>query len=1009
MMKSGKFKNLFSKKISWVMIFIILISICSIPSIITWANNDATKVIKILEIQPGNKYDLQTDKSKGVEVTHMDMPTFISKVDEISGQYDIVYLGRNNDGLTNGWNTYSPYRDYTAPNTQLWGHQVIGNYNDAKYSNTKEDADDGQFDWRAKCLWYGVGGAIPYLTQNEQMNNLTWEQYGNFYNYVDNKGFKSNFNINNESYDKVMQEYYSENDITNKRAKEIVKMIESNQLVYIDNDILNISNNNSTNLEKIFSSYKGKYENTHFFDGSVSLNNILKDYNNLSSELKTPGIELVTSPVGDIKNTSSTTKEEMLKNRNLVFKFKLSSEASRNYRAKLYLDYDGDGNFSDDGFVYCDVLSEGDEYKVEYKISSAFIGYLDWKLQIVDEGNEDINSYVTGNVIFENILGEAVNIDVLQLMPYDGGHLNMEKNYNFQNLIKSLNNEGNYNISIKAITIKEFNENASKYYGKDYNMIVLGFDDNYGNGAENQFNEEALKVLNYWNDNNRSLLFTHDTMNLSVLNNSKTINGQNTGYDFTKLNLGSRRLTQEFRSVVGQARYIDPFNLTDEEFNVFKNNNTVSLGITAFANVKLYDYYTMSTKVKEINSSQITSYPYDLSKEVDSDGSLEVSETHTQWYQLDLEDEDIVPAYDLTKSGRINSGDARNFYYTYSKGNITYSGAGHSEITSVKEMKLFINTMIKAIRGANEPPELTNMDDTKSNVIDDIIIEVENTSDFQFATKIRDDSKIGDIVSVSIKTSDGYNLAPANEIIFVEGVEEYYLDCTIPKDYLVDKAGNEFEVIAQATDKYGETSAIKKFTVKVSQGNEDYRIIHGVDTESNNPWTIDYITQNIDNSRVNKNYFEEVPFAAYIKILNSNATLELELDDNFINTSQMNGNYKASTTLIADNTGTEAYEPIVYIVKEDGSLGEYGRMEQVGDTKFKINLEKLDVAGTGYIENGYCSIIVKYNCKTYNHIATDNSELDYINKITVIKNNYDIGNAPANIYVGYKELKGNLF
>ena len=189
----------------------------------------------------------------------------------------------------------------------------------------------------------------------------------------------------------------------------------------------------------------------------------------------------------------------------------------------------------------------------------------------------------------------------------------------------------------------------------------------------------------------------------------------------------------------------------------------------------------------------------------------------------------------------------------------------------------------------------------------------------------------------------------------------------------------------------------------------DYRIIHGVDTESNNPWTIDYITQNIDNSRVNKNYFEEVPFAAYIKILNSNATLELELDDNFINTSQMNGNYKASTTLIADNTGTEAYEPIVYIVKEDGSLGEYGRMEQVGDTKFKINLEKLDVAGTGYIENGYCSIIVKYNCKTYNHITKDNSELDYINKITVIKNNYDIGNAPANIYVGYKELKGNLF
>jgi hypothetical protein len=48
--------------------------------------------------------------------------------------------------------------------------------------------------------------------------------------------------------------------------------------------------------------------------------------------------------------------------------------------------------------------------------------------------------------------------------------------------------------------------------------------------------------------------------------------------------------------------------------------------------------------------------------------------------------------------------DALNNYYIYSKGNVTYSGAGHSDINGSDELKLFVNTVVKAIASGNNAP-----------------------------------------------------------------------------------------------------------------------------------------------------------------------------------------------------------------------------------------------------------------------------------------------------------------
>lgn len=120
--------------------------------------------------------------------------------------------------------------------------------------------------------------------------------------------------------------------------------------------------------------------------------------------------------------------------------------------------------------------------------------------------------------------------------------------------------------------------------------------------------------------------------------------------------------------------------------------------------------------VEVANKGQITTYPYSLGD------TMEVSTTHVQNYQLDLEQEDggdvtvwynLTDAYDsdVTAQGTNDgvyssrSGDSRNNYYIYTKGNITYTGLGHKNAALTNdEVKLFVNTMISSYRDVPAVP-----------------------------------------------------------------------------------------------------------------------------------------------------------------------------------------------------------------------------------------------------------------------------------------------------------------
>jgi hypothetical protein len=122
-----------------------------------------------------------------------------------------------------------------------------------------------------------------------------------------------------------------------------------------------------------------------------------------------------------------------------------------------------------------------------------------------------------------------------------------------------------------------------------------------------------------------------------------------------------------------------------------------------------YGGLSTTTQVEQVNKGQLTTYPFDVNtKNFDGKGKLkdseymEIDQTHFQYYQLNMDADKIVCWYTLA-NGQSNRyayspQDVVNQYYIFSCGNITYTGAGHSNNMSDDETNLFINTMIAAYR-----------------------------------------------------------------------------------------------------------------------------------------------------------------------------------------------------------------------------------------------------------------------------------------------------------------------
>lgn len=150
----------------------------------------------------------------------------------------------------------------------------------------------------------------------------------------------------------------------------------------------------------------------------------------------------------------------------------------------------------------------------------------------------------------------------------------------------------------------------------------------------------------------------------------------------------------------------DP-NTTYEYDNKKKENKNKNAAADRIAlNTTFKSGLGKTTRICLDNRGQITHYPYILDEQ-DME-KLDVAETHQQWHQLDMDNEDLVVWYSLSDDSQNRTGiysskenDERNQYYIYNIGNITYTGMGHSgneKNLPDSEVKLFVNTMISAYR-----------------------------------------------------------------------------------------------------------------------------------------------------------------------------------------------------------------------------------------------------------------------------------------------------------------------
>lgn len=438
---------------------------------------------------------------------------------------------------------------------------------------------------------------------------------------------------------------------------------------------------------------------------------------------------------------------------NLTFKGTVNAPTpdfvGSDYRVKLYIDRNCDSMFNEDTTSnkaelmefarddnnqplkdsYGNILgkkftyNEDGSFEMTVSLPTALEGYIGWKMEVTDVSRGSVKVYKGAFAIYDL---KKKSVNVLQIVDdsskTSGGSLSLKDNSAFLKCFAKTIGVTGHNIKIDIMTKSEFNRNPSiinDTKNGGYSILVLGFLDSYG--ASMKLDDNAIAQIQKYIYAGNSALFTHDTMTY----------GKDGG---TNLNICSNysevaKFTRVFKQLIGcKGNGNGPTYLDDRMYSLTDIFVTRYLGTKreygSHTGVYTTDYmgsYTnnrmfTTTKVNRLNRGEITEYPYAISS------SIPVATTHSQYYSLDLEsrnenpqiyDDDVVVWYTLGNTGGnkvydVMGKDGVNNYYVYSKGNITYSSAGHATVSDPNsfEMKLFVNTFIRAMLSGHSKPNV---------------------------------------------------------------------------------------------------------------------------------------------------------------------------------------------------------------------------------------------------------------------------------------------------------------
>lgn len=459
------------------------------------------------------------------------------------------------------------------------------------------------------------------------------------------------------------------NDITHLKADDIVNSYINKGLpVILHTSILSQTANTSKApadqriLYDTFSKYNqaaSKVSNVFFVDdnGLTALVTQMKNSSSTISSLlmQRPQFTVITAPIDySVNKTNVYRQGDTI---NFAFNVdRISDFSSGGVEANLYLGIDKVITMGRDQLVATTSLTQSNG-TLQYKLPKAYSGLLYWKLEIVDrQSSGQLKNYTTGIIRYQD---EKTVVRVLQVLPSDGTASSL---LNTANMTPSYLAGTDYNLNITVKSFSEFNTPAvySTLNGT-YDMLVFGFRDEYNQFAP--LTDASATAVQKFIASGQGVMFTHDTI-----------------YD--KSNTNSNRWLSYFQPSSGQ---IAP-----------KTN----IGLNAVS---------PSTSTAVVNDGLLTQFPFDLSQAPTNTGGYvgQINLTHDQYYTLNLEDQDVVSWYNIIGSSR-DAADSWNHYYTYSKGNVTYSGTGHTNSKFPQwEQKLFVNTLYRAFIGSNHAPYIT--------------------------------------------------------------------------------------------------------------------------------------------------------------------------------------------------------------------------------------------------------------------------------------------------------------
>lgn len=507
---------------------------------------------------------------------------------------------------------------------------------------------------------------------------------------------KSNVNTNDNDRKIAHNTTSVENDITLLKAKEIADYyIDKGLYVFLREETFKDQENSAAvqgNLYTTFNRYRTDTKSNIVFlqdkDALDTFTSKVKDDTSpyLAGLTQRPRLTLTNK--ADIISYRNNSTHAYTSGNTLNFNVALNTTLNltqRPVRVRLFMNVDSSLPMTENNVVATQIMTSTSG-TVSYKLPQTYSGPLYWRIEISDTLS-NLKDFDSGVILYKGI---KPVIKVLQVMPAGMTNSDLLKQTNMASSYLTGTASKDYELKITSMDMTAFNTYIANHISTTdktsglngvYDMIIFGFQDMYDRVGTNLLSKAAADaVKSFAEETKQSLMLTHDTIFRDVDANTntpeldpyvETINGVQT------LNYWS----SYFHDMVGQA---SP--------RTYLGGNAVNSSIN----------------VVPVNEGLLTQYPFDLDNvDLGSAGRYTVATTHDQFFPLNLERADVIPWYNISGAAR-DVNDSYNHFYTYSVGNITFSGTGHTNNNFPKwEQMLFVNTMYRAFVGANHAPEIT--------------------------------------------------------------------------------------------------------------------------------------------------------------------------------------------------------------------------------------------------------------------------------------------------------------